>query len=206
MTDYVRTTNFTALAGLDALPSIFDTEFNLVATHSATKADKLNPTFSGTVVIPVLAAVTSDAGNALKTSPAQSGEVYMHAFATGVKTIFYQSTAPTGWTQDVTNNDALLRVVNTGGGVAAGTTGFVAAPLAITDSHILTKAEIPKHTHTVPIGISSVQTFSETGATASNTGPITSEDGTISGLGGGGHTHGITWAPKYLDFIVATKD
>jgi len=201
MTDYARATNFTALAGLDSIPSIFDTEFNLVATASATKADKLNPTFSGTVIIPAIGAVTSDAGNILKTSPAQSGEIYMHTFATGVKAPFYQATAPTGWTQDVTNNDAILRVVSAGGGGAGGTAGLVTAPLAITDGHVLTIAEMPAHTHTIPF----IQ-FSQTGFSAGS--PMTSSGTTTSSAtgGDGAHTHTITWAPKYIDVIVCTKD
>jgi len=202
VSDYTRGQNFAAMAGLDALPAVFDTEFNSVATASATKADKLNPTFSGTVVIPALAASVSHAGDALKTSPAQSGEVYMHAFKTGTKMPFYQATAPTGWTQDTTNNDAILRVVSGSGGVAGGSTGFVGSPLNVTDGHTLIISEMPAHTHDVAIGISTVQTFSETGATTTNTGPTT----TSSTGGGGAHTHPITWTPKYIDMIVCTKD
>ena len=56
MSDYSKTTNFTAK---DSLPSgnpskivkgaEFDTEFNNLATHIATKADLASPTFTGTV-------------------------------------------------------------------------------------------------------------------------------------------------------------
>jgi len=202
ISDYTRLTNFTALAGLDSLPSIFDTEFNRVATFSALKAPLLNPTFTGTVVVPALAAVTSDAAVAGKTSPAQSGEVYMHAFPTGTKMPFFQAAAPLGWTQDVTNNDALLRVVSGAGGVAAGTTGFVAAPLNITDAHVLTTTEIPAHTHTVV-------TNGGTGGFLGGGSPATTTwaaGNTGSAGGGGGHTHPITYDPKHIDVIVCTKD
>jgi hypothetical protein len=37
----------------------------------------------------------------------------IEAFAAGTKMAFYQASAPTGWTQDLTNGDAALRVVNT---------------------------------------------------------------------------------------------
>ena len=61
MSNYTKTTNFTAK---DTLPSgdsgkiirgsEFDTEFNAIATASATKADLASPTFTGTVTIPAL--------------------------------------------------------------------------------------------------------------------------------------------------------
>ena len=61
MSNYTKTTNFTAK---DSLPSgdsgkvirgsEFDTEFNAIATASATKADLASPTFTGTVTIPTL--------------------------------------------------------------------------------------------------------------------------------------------------------
>jgi len=202
MTDYTRTQNFTAMAGTDSLPSVFDTEFNAVATASATKADSSNPTFSGTVTVPALAAAVSHAGDALKVSPAQSSEVYMHAFPTGTKMTFYQATAPLGWTQDTTAalNDALLRTVTAGGGGTGGTNGFVAAPLTATASHTLTISEMPAHTHTaqrqtagqayVAGGGSNYDTVGNTGSTGGNA----------------GHTHNIAWTPKYVDLIVCTKD
>jgi hypothetical protein len=61
MSNYTKTTNFTAK---DSLPSgdsskvirgsEFDTEFNAIATVTATKADIASPTFTGTVTIPAL--------------------------------------------------------------------------------------------------------------------------------------------------------
>jgi hypothetical protein len=35
------------------------------------------------------------------------------SFPSGTKMVFYQESAPTGWTQDLTNGDAALRVINT---------------------------------------------------------------------------------------------
>ena len=61
MSDYTKTTNFTAK---DSLPSgdsgkvirgsEFDTEFTAISTAIATKANIASPTFTGTVTIPVL--------------------------------------------------------------------------------------------------------------------------------------------------------
>lgn len=62
MSDYTKTTNFTAK---DSLPSgdsgkvirgsEFDTEFTAISTAIATKANIASPTFTGTVTIPALA-------------------------------------------------------------------------------------------------------------------------------------------------------
>ena len=61
MSNYTKTTNF---AAKDSLPSgnaakivkgaEIDTEFNNIATASATKADIAGPTFTGTVTIPTV--------------------------------------------------------------------------------------------------------------------------------------------------------
>ena len=61
MSDYTKTTNFTAK---DSLPSgdsgkvirgsEFDTEFTAISTAIATKANLASPTFTGTVTIPAL--------------------------------------------------------------------------------------------------------------------------------------------------------
>jgi hypothetical protein len=74
--------------------------------------------------------------------------------------VFYQASAPTGWTKSTTHNNKALRVVDgTGGGSGGtnsfttifddnGTTGPVSATLSGTvGPHTLTTAEIPAHTH-----------------------------------------------------------
>ena len=66
MTDYTKTTNFTAK---DSLPvgdaqkkvkgSEFDTEFNAIAVAVGTKADKASPEFTGTPLAPTASAATN---------------------------------------------------------------------------------------------------------------------------------------------------
>ena len=81
MTDYTKiAASFTALQGGDADPAVFDTEFDSLETVSATKADKADPTFTGTVVVPAAAGATSpyqksevDAAFAPLASPALTG-------------------------------------------------------------------------------------------------------------------------------------
>jgi len=60
------------------------------------------------------------------------------------KMIFPQAAAPQGWTQDTTLNDKVLRVVNSAG---AGTGGSWTISGISVDSHTLTSAEMPVHTH-----------------------------------------------------------
>jgi hypothetical protein len=43
----------------------------------------------------------------------QTGAVNIETFTSGTKMVFYQASAPTGWTQDFENGDAALRVINT---------------------------------------------------------------------------------------------
>ena len=79
--------------------------------------------------------------------------------------IFYQASAPTGWTKSTTDNDKALRVVSGSGGGSGGTNSFtsmmtssyfkyagnmgVASP---TGDYGLGAADIPAHTHTMPTG------------------------------------------------------
>ncbi len=58
---------------------------------------------------------TIDATKLSGNLPAISGASLtgIQPFPSGTKMVFYQASAPTGWTQDPTNGDAALRVINT---------------------------------------------------------------------------------------------
>jgi len=58
-------------------------------------------------------------------------------FDAGTKMVFFQASAPVGWTQDMAHNDKALRVVSTAGGGSAGT-------------HNLSTPPSTEHTHTGP--------------------------------------------------------
>jgi len=68
----------------------------------------------------------------------------VNPFPSGTKMMFYQASAPTGWTQDTTNNDKALRVVSGTGGGSGGTHGLSSPP---STSHTHTG---PSHTHSTP--------------------------------------------------------
>lgn len=125
----------------------------------------------------------------------------------GTKMVFYQASAPTGWTKDTANNDKALRVVSGSGGGTGGTNA-VSSGLAhthTTGDFTLTIAEMPAHTHTVSDQTAAGASYG-TNATAGNV-----DTKTTSSVGGGAaHNHGATGSTsptfQYIDVIVCTKD
>ena len=135
-------------------------------------------------------------------------------FDSGVKMVFAQAAAPTGWTQDTSSNDAALRVVSGSGGGTGGSAGFSAPSHSLSGgSTTLSTAQMPSHDHTAIYTTRSgyqgaaylipyQQWFYHTN-TFSKSGNI--------GVSGGNSSHnhslsGSITAPKYKDVIVATKD
>jgi hypothetical protein len=151
-------------------------------------------------------------------------------FPSGTTLPFYQAAAPTGWTQNTTYNDYMLRVVNTVGGGSGGT-----------DSPILNN-KVSSHTHTFA---DSTSTTSASGAHTHNgvsgigwvgrppygnslTGSDTAGSGSEQAIGPGDftamsaaptHTHtvavsgttatnagALNWTPKYLNVIICSKN
>lgn len=93
----------------------------------------------------------------------------------GTRSIFYQSSAPTGYTQVTSVNDRVLRVVSGSGGGSGGSwtiTGLTS------EEHILTVDEMPAHSHTGSTGNDS---HSHSGTTGS--------DSHSHSISGGSHSH-----------------
>lgn len=145
----------------------------------------------------------------------------------GTAMVFYQASAPIGWTA-VAVNDKFLRVV-TAGGTGGTTGGTVAASTSLAHSHT-----VNSHTHTGP---SHTHTISASGThTHSVSGDVSAGSGSVSGAGssiitgtaasGGDHSHGGATASggtgatgsaspgtdsqlgifAYADIIICTKD
>lgn len=146
------------------------------------------------------------AGDGTWSTPAGTG-----AFPTGTAMIFKQTSAPTGWTKDTSNNNnSALRIVTgtaSTGGTVDFTTAFVSQSVSGTNSsYTLTTPDIPSHQHTLGC---STTTGVTTGANATCFTAPNQNTGATGG--GGGHTHtftgtAINLAVKYVDVIVATKD
>lgn len=149
------------------------------------------------------------------------------AVPTGTKMVFRQASAPTGWTQDTTLNDRVLRLVSGAGGGTGGSWTISGLTVA---GHALTTNELPAHTHWT-VGDRSYS--SSGGISAGNTNAIAkwgSDDvgagedqytlqpatgaadrAATSSVGSGqSHSHGISsnasWRPLYTDVIVGIKD
>jgi hypothetical protein len=139
-------------------------------------------------------------------------------FAAGTTTVFYQASAPTGWTKLITANldNAACRIVTGSGGVTGGTSNFS----TVFASRTITLANIPSYTLPDSLALSGSQTGglvreltnalsgSPYGTPNSNrdrswftttlslTGAVTS----------GGSGAAMDFNVKYADFIVCEKD
>jgi hypothetical protein len=145
-------------------------------------------------------------------------------FASGVRMIFAQTSAPVGWTKDTTNyNNHALRVVTgtvgTGGSVdftTAFTSQAVSGSVGTSGATTLGTGEIPSHTHSYTTRTTAGEpaTNSNISRAYTNASPQTYSVDIGSTGGGGSHTHSggsftgtaINLAVKYLDVITATKD
>jgi len=128
-----------------------------------------------------------------------SGNTY-DAFTGGAATVlmFYQASAPTGWTKVTTQNDKALRVVSGTGGGAGGTRSLSSA---VTGDHTLTIAEMPSHHHQFPVDLNATA-GSNLNSTTAGAG-IALRDTTDTG-NGDPHNHPLALA--YIDVIVCSKN
>ncbi len=122
----------------------------------------------------------------------------------GTRMAFFQAAAPYGWTQDLSHNDKMLRVVSGAGGGSGGSDSPISHYHAGGD-HTLTESEMPSHRHsmnhhstTIDEGDDSGKGYEVPGGTSYTT---------YTG-GGNAHNHGDsnTYSPKYINMILCTKD
>ena len=142
-----------------------------------------------------------------------SGLTGVDPFPSGTKLSFFQASAPTGWTQDTSNNDKVLRVVSGTGGGTGGTHALTSPPsLAHTHTgashthstpshshshslsagaHTLTLSEIPSHTHYSQRGDSS-GSISGQGHQNKDQNKHEKDKITSASGGGGSHSHSLS--------------
>ena len=137
------------------------------------------------------------------------------AFPSGTSMLFYNVSAPFGWTHDTTTLDHALRVVagggvgGTGGGSVNFTSAFASRGFSGTvSSIILTSSQMPVHTHNVTVFNTSGTGGSPSGGSGTTGGVIVSSSTAGGGLS---HNHSFTgtamdFRVKYLNIIRATKD
>jgi hypothetical protein len=137
--------------------------------------------------------------------------------------LFYQSAAPTGWTQVTTLNDYDLRLVSGTGGTTGGTTAYSTVFTNQTPSinvsglsagaTTLSTAQMPSHSHGTNIyGVQNSCCSIAFGATKYYP---TSQINTTSTGGGGSHTHSISGSAtssaitlnvQYANIIICSKN
>ena len=118
--------------------------------------------------------------------------------------VFYQTSAPSGWTLDTTHNDKALRVVSSSGGGTGGSHGLSSPPSAnhthtgpshthTTAGHVLIISEMPSHNHNLYVNNSGGANFAPSGD-GDNILSSPSANLITSTGGGGSHDHGATSA------------
>ncbi len=146
--------------------------------------------------------------NVTLTSAQINDAVYLPS---GTKMVFFQASAPTGWTQDTNHNDKALRVVSGAGGSSGGSTAFsTLAHSHGTSGHALSEAEMPSHTHVITANVEQAGFHRwEDGSGHDHFMQPTDITSTATGSGSS-HTHGDTLStsisPQYIDVIVCEKD
>jgi len=119
---------------------------------------------------------------------------------------FYQATAPTGWTQEVLNDNCMMRIVSSVGGGVGGSDSPILNDKIPTHNHTASSNTTGNHHHTY----NAWQAGTSYGLDNSPEAIRKTSDTSTSG----DHSHTITvnnnsgsnWEPKYMDFIVCSKD
>lgn len=129
-------------------------------------------------------------------------------FPASTAMLFWQASAPTGWTKSTTHNDKALRVVSGTGGGNGGNSSFSSVfSKTTTDATTLTTGTIPAHTHSY---LDSVTLGGAADGGGGGVGgpqaPSDSSRTTGSNGSGGSHTHPMDIRVQYLDVIICTKD
>jgi hypothetical protein len=150
------------------------------------------------------------------------GRFAPNEFASGVVMVFYQDSAPTGWTINTTNtNDVALRVVS-GSGAGGGTGGALGGTTAFTTvfaSRTILKANLPSynldvtdpgHVHTVNAPTSKTSDAGTDNGVITNVWRNETTESSVSATTGitvasGGSGTAIDFAVKYASVIICSK-
>jgi hypothetical protein len=141
----------------------------------------------------------------------------------GTRMPFAQAAAPTGWTQDTTDNatNRMLRVVaGTGNGIGGTDSPIVNSTTMVAHTHTFTGTALGNHTHTDSghvHGITASGNNSSFGTQGTGSGPsivVNSLTGyaVISSVsegtpaGSNSTTTGVSWSPRYIDMIICAKN
>lgn len=157
--------------------SLSNTVFKTLRTIAATR----NPTGSSATFSDQSASLINQklaSYQRLNQLGANDKYIQYHQIPSGAYMFFYQSSAPTGWTKAVTDNDALVMSSLSSGGLASGIDS-ISAGLTLQHSHTIQSGgahthSISNHTHTLETTTQSV---------GSSTGEFLMQGGTAGGGG-----------------------
>jgi len=204
MSNYTKSTNFAtkdSLSAGNALKRVkgaeIDDEFNSLATAIATKANSNNTTLTGVPTAPTASAGTNSTQIATTAYATSAIAALPSLTAATINALAY----PVGsvYTSVVATNPATLLgvgvwtafgagrvMLGAGGGYTAGDTGG-----ATTDSHALTTAQIPAHSHSITQRGMQGSTYNFQEAITGQSGGTTITINTANTGGGAVHTHDI---------------
>ena len=202
MTNYVKATNFTSKDSLstgDPLKIIkgteFDVEFNAIATASATKANIVSPTFTGTPAAPTAAPGTNTTQLATTAFVLQQlypvGSIYMNAgVSTNPATLFGFGT----WV--AFGAGKVMVGFDTGGDTlfdALEETGGSKDAVIVSHTHTATTDTAAAHTHATTYGISNnFNYYGNTVSAITTAGAGINGNTSITSGSGGAHSHAVT--------------
>jgi hypothetical protein len=144
-------------------------------------------------------------------------------FTSGTRMPFAQASAPTGWTQDTSDNatNRMLRVVNTAGnGVGGSDSPIVNSTTMVAHTHTFTGSALAAHTHTDSGHTHTLNVTPQLGggggggdANSGGSHPLTNTGfANISSVSAGtpagsnSTTTGVSWTPRYIDMIICSKN
>ena len=137
----------------------------------------------------------------------------------GSRIVFYQASAPTGWSKVTNHNNKALRVVSGSGGGSGGNHSFTSTFASkSTGNHTITSSQVPAHNHVYAnyffaenngnSGLPQTYAGSRKGNDNDNR-PFTTNttSSNQSGTTGQSHNHGsIDLRVQYIDVIICSKD
>lgn len=144
-------------------------------------------------------------------------------FPSGTRMPFAQAAAPTGWTQDTTDNatNRMLRVVNTAGnGIGGSASPILNNTTMVAHTHTFTGSTLAAHTHTDSGHTHTLNVTPQLGggggggdANSGGSHPSTNTGfANLSSVSAGtpagsnSTTTGVSWTPRYIDMIICAKN
>ena len=124
----------------------------------------------------------------------------------GSQTIWYNASAPSGWSAVALNDYGVQIVSNGSGGVTSGSVAYSTLfARTTTDSHTLTTNEMPSHPHTYGVTYGAAPGGSNQVASVLSTSGGTTITTTSTG-GGAAHNHGLDMRVQTAAFVLASRN